>query len=82
METTGPLNDVGLKTTDVVVLVDREQGGAANLKSRNINAHAVLKISSMLKCLLKSGKIEFSTVNKVVRFLSENQVSSLVALLS
>eukprot|EP00466_Bigelowiella_natans_P019715 jgi/Bigna1/88701/estExt_fgenesh1_pg.C_370005 len=74
METTSPLNDVGLKTTDVVVLVDREQGGATNLKNRGITPHAVLKISSMLKCLLKAERIDMPLVAKVVSFLQSNQV--------
>jgi len=74
METTGPLNDVGLKTTDVVVLVDREQGGAQNLKMRGITPHAVLKISSMLKCLLKHKRVDMELVERVVSFLQANQV--------
>ncbi len=74
METLVPLNDVGLKTTDVVVLVDREQGGYDNLKDRGITAHAVLKISSCLKTLLAHRKIDNALVDKVRFFLQDNQV--------
>mmetsp|Transcript_5361 Transcript_5361/g.10249 ORF Transcript_5361/g.10249 Transcript_5361/m.10249 type:complete len:494 (-) Transcript_5361:264-1745(-) len=74
METTGPLNDVGLKTTDVVVLVDREQGGATNLTNRGVTPHAVLKISQMCKCLVKHKRLTMEVVGKVATFLKENQV--------
>ncbi len=74
METTKPLNNVGLVTTDVVVLVDREQGGSTNLDMRGIKAHAVLKISSMLKCLLSNGRVDMDLVRRVVAFLRANQV--------
>ncbi|GAB5359826.1 hypothetical protein AAMO2058_000575600 [Amorphochlora amoebiformis] len=74
METTKPLNDVGLKTSDVVVLVDREQGGAKNLEMRGIRAHSVLKISSMLKCLHKNKRIDIQLVGKVLDFIKNNQV--------
>ena len=45
METVGPLHDVGLKVKDVVVLIDRQQGGEARLKSNDLRLHAVLPLS-------------------------------------
>lgn len=42
METVEPLNQVGLKVKDVVVLIDREQGGEARLESNDLRLHAVL----------------------------------------
>ena len=44
METVEPLNQVGLKVKDVVVLIDREQGGEARLASNDLRLHAVLPL--------------------------------------
>lgn len=64
-ETIEPLESVGLKVTDVVVLLDREQGGEANLRKGNVNLHACFKLSEFMKNLLKIGKVSTETAAEV-----------------
>jgi uridine monophosphate synthetase len=52
-----PLQDAGLKVEDVVVLVDREQGGASELAWKGIALHAALTLSQILDCLVRHGRI-------------------------
>ena len=56
-EAIAPLEQAGLKVKDIVVLVDREQGGPQELKEKGYDLHAVLKMSEMLDNLLKTGRI-------------------------
>merc|ERR1719412_682996 len=51
-ETIEPLKDQGLKVTDVVVLLDREQGGRTNLKNGGVNLHSVFAISEVVTLLV------------------------------
>jgi uridine monophosphate synthetase len=57
IETVAPLEAAGMKVRDIVVLVDREQGGKEELKGRGYELHSAIKISEMLDILRKSGKI-------------------------
>jgi uridine monophosphate synthetase len=57
LEAIAPLSDAGLKVTDVVVLVDREQGGREELAARGLALHAVLTLSSLLDILVRRGRI-------------------------
>jgi uridine monophosphate synthetase len=57
IEALTPLQDSGLKVEDVVVLVDREQGGAAELAWKGIALHAALTLSQILDCLVRHGRI-------------------------
>jgi len=63
------LKSVGLQVTDAVVLVDREQGGLANLVEQGINAHAVLKFSEILLELKVAGLIDAETYGMVADYL-------------
>ena len=73
METVEPLHEVGLKVKDVVVLIDREQGGEARLKSHDLRLHAVLPLSRVLVTLEKHGKMTADLVNTVKAFIAANQ---------
>ena len=73
METVEPLNQVGLKVKDVVVLIDREQGGEARLESNDLRLHAVLPLSRVLKTLEKEGKMSADLVQDVKAFIAANQ---------
>jgi uridine monophosphate synthetase len=57
VESMQPLTEAGLKVTDVVVLVDREQGGRAELASRGLELHSVLTLSQLLDCLVRHGRV-------------------------
>ncbi len=52
-----PLEEAGLKVKDIVVLVDREQGGKQEVEAKGYKLHAVFTISEMLDILKQSGKI-------------------------
>src|SRR3989339_2060677 len=56
-ETVEPLEHEGLKVTDIVVLLDREQGGKDNLASKGYNLHSIFTISELLTVLLENDKI-------------------------
>jgi uridine monophosphate synthetase len=64
------LKSVGLRVTDAVVLVDREQGGVANLSAQGIRAHAVLKFSDILQELKLAGLIDAETYAMVADYLN------------
>ena len=73
METVEPLHQVGLKVEDVVVLIDREQGGEARLKQNNLRLHAVLPLSRVLVTLEREGKMTKDLVESVKAFIAANQ---------
>eukprot|EP01083_Nonionella_stella_P304732 1060225_1 len=72
-ETVGPLEDLGLKVRDVVVLVDRQQGGRQNITARGLALHAVLTISTILNVLRDCGKLSEEVEANVRAFLAANQ---------
>jgi uridine monophosphate synthetase len=69
LEAAAPLEAAGLKVQDIVVLIDREQGGAADLARRGYTLHAVLRLSEMLDALLESGRISQAQRDEVTAYL-------------
>ena len=63
------LERVGLKVTDVAVLIDREQGGREQLANRGYKLHAYFTLSQLLKALHIEGRISKDEVNMVTNSL-------------
>jgi uridine monophosphate synthetase len=57
IETIQPLVTAGLIVHDIVVLIDREQGGTAELDARGFHTHAVMTMREALDVLKKVGQI-------------------------
>ena len=64
-----PLEAAGLKVQDVVVLIDREQGGREDLAGAGYLLHAVLYLAEMLDILVEAGRISRSQRDQVLAFL-------------
>ncbi|MES1914375.1 MAG: hypothetical protein MHM6MM_006459 [Cercozoa sp. M6MM] len=75
-ETVHPLREAGMTVEHVVVLVDREQGGRANVEAGGMTLHAVLKMHDMLRWLLEAGRIDETMAQKVRDFVAANQVGN------
>ena len=72
-ETVEPLEQEGLRITDIVVLLDREQGGKKRIEERGYHLHSVLQMSDLLKVLENERLIDSPTCHKVHAFLEANQ---------
>ncbi|XP_038645434.1 uridine 5'-monophosphate synthase isoform X3 [Scyliorhinus canicula] len=72
LETAEVLCKEGLKVTDAVVLLDREQGGKAILEEEGIRLHSVCTLSRLLDILQVQGKIDSEIVESVKTFIREN----------
>jgi len=66
LEAVEPLTQAGLKVSDVVVLVDREQGGGRELADSGLKLHSVMTVSQLLDVLVRHGRIT-DTVRRDVR---------------
>jgi uridine monophosphate synthetase len=69
LEALAPLTDAGLSVSDVVVVVDREQGGAAELAKAGLALHSILTLSQILDSLVSHGRITDALRGEVRRAL-------------
>lgn len=73
LETAQQLNEVKLKVTDAIVLINRCQGGAEKLQSESISLHSVFDINEVLDVLLRNELIDNIMFEKVQQFIADNQ---------
>jgi len=64
-----PLEAEGLRVQDVVVLIDREQGGREELAAVGYRLHAVLRLGEMLDQLVEAGRISAEQRDAVQAYL-------------
>jgi len=64
-----PLEEGALEVEDVVVLVDRGQGGGDELRQQGYRLHSVLTLREMLEILAKHGRITAGQRDEVLGFL-------------
>lgn len=75
LETAQELRKAGLEVTDVVVFLDRQQGGAENLQKNGVQAHCVCQVSDLLQILVGAKKITHEDVKFINDFLGNNQLN-------
>lgn len=73
-ETAADLTAAGLKVEDLVVLIDREQGGRQNLE-KNYRVFSILTISEILDALLNSTLISDTERALIEKFIAERSAS-------
>ena len=71
LEAVAILREYGLEVEDVVVLIDREQGGREELENNGLRLHAAFSMQQMLDFYLRSGKITQEEHIDIQRRLSE-----------
>lgn len=65
----GPLEAVDLKINDIVVLIDREQGGQEELAQRGYQLHSYLTLREMVRTLAGHNCITSEREAEVLRYL-------------
>jgi len=74
LEVIQPIESAGLKVKDIVVLVDREQGGKEQLAKKGYTLHAVITFTKMLEILKNKRKITQKQYQKTVTFLRQTKI--------
>jgi uridine monophosphate synthetase len=69
LEAIAPLEAAGLSVGDVLVLIDREQGGGADLARRGYTLHSVLRLSEVVDALHDRGRISPERHAEVMAYL-------------
>ncbi|XP_056145582.1 uridine 5'-monophosphate synthase [Lampris incognitus] len=76
LETAEVLYKEGLKVTDAIVLMDREQGGVEMLRSQGIRLHPIISMFKLLNVLLAAERIDAQTAQSVRKFILANNTFS------
>lgn len=70
LETIRPLESNGLRVKDIIVLLDRGQGGPENLQRKGYQCHSLFTMEEVLKILRKNKKITARQVRKAEKFMT------------
>lgn len=74
-EATEALAEVGLKVHDVVVLIDREQGGREAIEAQGFRMHSLFTITQIAEILVKRGRLEKDVFYRIADYVRENQIA-------
>jgi len=72
LEAIAPLEAAGLTVRDVLVLIDREQGGAEDLARHGYRLHAVFRLTEILDVLRESTRITPDRYAAVLAYLQDS----------
>ena len=75
LEAIEPLEAAGLVVEDLVVLIDREQGGRARLGAKGYRLHAVLAISACFDALEEAGLVDPALLERARDFVRTAQLT-------
>lgn len=70
-ETTVVLEDHGLKVTDIVTFIDRNQGGREKLKESGYKLHSIIDLYDVLDILQKNNKISMEDKIKAISLIGK-----------
>jgi orotate phosphoribosyltransferase len=70
LETVAPLEEAGLVVKDVLVVIDREQGGAQTLAEHGYQLHSIMTLREMLDILARREAISQKEHTRVVDYLN------------
>ncbi len=74
LETIDEVENEGLKVSDIVVVLDREQGGKELLEKKGYRVHSLFTITETINILKEVGKITDKEVLRIKDFLAGNVV--------
>jgi orotate phosphoribosyltransferase len=75
-----PLEKSGLKVKDVVLLIDRENGGQEIIEKKGYQVHTVFSMTEILDLLLEKKQISKKINQKCVSFMGETRKANLKSL--
>jgi uridine monophosphate synthetase len=75
LEAIESLEAADLVVQDVLVLIDREEGGAEDLAERGYRLRAVLRLTDLLEALTSSGRITAEQRARVLTYLERTRVT-------
>lgn len=58
---------------DAIVVIDRQQGGAANITRSDVRVHSLFKISEFLDILRTANRIDDACVKEITDYVANNQ---------
>jgi orotate phosphoribosyltransferase len=67
-----PLEELGAHVRNVMVVVDREQGGRENLERLGYKVHALAKISNLVSSLLESKHVSKDQADAVLNYIKRS----------
>ena len=70
LEAIEPLEAAGLVVRDLVILIDREQGGRERLAAKGYTLHAILTISECFDALERAGLVDLALVRQAREFVT------------
>lgn len=74
VETIAEVEAEDIKVSDIVVVLDREQGGKELLESKGYNVHTLFNISEVCCILKENGELSEDEVKRIQDFLQGNHI--------
>ena len=75
LETIDEVENEGLNVSDIVVVLDRQQGGREKLQEKGYNVHTLFTISEVVKILKEENQLTDDEVERINDFLNGNTVT-------
>lgn len=74
LETIPEIENEGISVSDIVVVLDREQGGKEILEAKGYNVHTLFTITEIVKILKEENELTDEEVGRINDFLAGNAV--------